>query len=149
MRVPDFANLLNFCPLISNRKSCGPRLASVGRWGWVGQGGGGVGWRGSGNLGVNVVLWASISKPTTFIYLAFEKKTKKKQKKQTHSYTWSSKMLTHSYTALWLLYPFMLVVRQILIHWIPREQAPLTKLWAKNYTRMSEKWGLSHTNQEK
>ena len=47
---------------------------------------------------------ASISKPTPHIYLAFEKK-------QTHSYTWSSEMLTYSYSALYLL----LVVRQIYI----------------------------------
>ena len=38
---------------------------------------------------------ASISKPTPFIYL----------KKRTHSYTWSSKMLTYSYTAFWFFIP--------------------------------------------
>ena len=41
---------------------------------------------------------ASVSKPTPFIYLDFEKNNK-----QTHSYTWSPKMLTYSYTAVWFL----------------------------------------------
>ena len=52
-----------------------------------GEGGVGMGWR----TGVQ----ASISKPTSFIYLAFEKMAG-----PTHSYTWSSKVLTYSYTAL-------------------------------------------------
>ena len=56
----------------------------------VGGGGGGEGGNG-GKYGTGVQ--ASISKFTPFIYLAFEK--------QTHSYTCSSKMLTHSlFTAL-------------------------------------------------
>ena len=46
----------------------------------------------------------------------------------------------------------LLVIRQITqsIQWIPREQAAskkLRKIYV--YTEMSEKWGVSHTNQEK
>ena len=75
-------------------------------------------------------------------------------KKRTHSYSWSSEMLTYSYTALWFFCThFLLVVRQIpqSIHWIPREQAVSKNLWANicAYTRMSEMWGLSHRNPEK
>ena len=54
------------------------------------EGGGGVGRELGGNCGMGVR--ARISKPTPFIYLAFEKST--------HSYTRSSKMLTYSYTGL-------------------------------------------------
>ena len=57
-------------------------------------GGGGVN---EGNCGMGVR--ASISKPTQFIYLTL--------KKRTHSYTRSSEMLTHLYTALCFLYPFI------------------------------------------
>ena len=53
-------------------------------------GGGGGGGRNGGNCGTGVR--ANISKPTPFIYLAFEK--------QTHSYTLSPEMLIYSYTAL-------------------------------------------------
>ena len=57
-----------------------------------------------GNLGVIVV---PVCKPV-FRNLPYSYTWPlKKNKKQTHSYTWSSKMLTHSYTALWLLYPFI------------------------------------------
>ena len=79
-----------------------------------GGGGGGVGGGGGrqgvggGELGGNcgTGVRASISKPTPFpfIYIAFEK--------QTHSYTRSSEMLTHSYTALFCTH-LLLVVRQI------------------------------------
>ena len=76
-------------------------------------------------------------------------------KKQTHSYTWSSKMLTYSYTALWFfLYSFLLVVRQISqsIHVWYQEDKQARKISERKkcaYTRMSEKWGLSHRNPEK
>ena len=100
-----------------------------------GEGGGGGG---GGNLGVNVSQYFEtypIHIPGLWIY------------------TWSSEMLT-SYTALWFLYPFMPVVRQIYqsVHWIPREQAISTNLWAKKYTHLpgfQKKWGLSHTNRIK
>ena len=80
-----------------------------------------------------------------------------------HSYTWALKKRTHSYTwyliiqnvDLFIYCPLifctrlLLVVRQIsqLVLWIPREQAASKNLCA--YTRMSEKWGLSHRNPEK
>ena len=50
-----------------------------------------------GNCGTGVQ--ASISKPTQFIYLAFEK--------MDPSYTWSSEMLPYSCTAFWLLRQFI------------------------------------------
>ena len=59
-----------------------PRRGIEGGGGWV------------GNLGV-IVVWVcepEFRNLPHFIYLAFEKST--------HSYTWSSKMLTYSYTGL-------------------------------------------------
>ena len=76
------------------------------------------------NFGTGVP--ASISKPTPFIYLAFWP-----LKKRTHSYTWSSKMLTYSYTALWFLNPVITQISQS-IHVIPRRLAASKNLWAKN-----------------
>ena len=69
-----------------------------------GEGEGGEGVRGRGRVTCGVImvrvgLRANISKTTPFIYLAL--------KKQTRSYTWSSEMLTYSYTALRFLYPFI------------------------------------------
>ena len=68
----------------------------------VGVGGGrGVGGGGGGINGIKcgTGVRTSISKPTSFIYMTFEKRT--------HSYTWSSETLTYSYSALWFLYPFI------------------------------------------
>ena len=78
----------------------------------VGGGGGG----GGCNLGVILVrVYESVFQnlPDSYIWPL---------KKRTRSYTWSSKMLTYSYTALWFLYPFLLVITQISqsMHVIPR-----------------------------
>ena len=112
------------------------------------MGGGGGGWGAAGNLVVIVVRVCEQefrNLPHSYTWPL---------KKLTYSYTWSSKMLTYSYTAFWLVYSFIARSRQISqsIHWIPREQAASNNLWSKRiyaYTRMSEKWSLSHTNQEK
>ena len=82
-----------------------------------------------------------------------------------HSYTWPVKKTDpfiyliirnvdlFIYCPLIFCTHLLLLVRQIShwIHWIPREQAASKNLWAKicAYTRMSEKWGLSHRNPEK
>ena len=109
----------------------------------------GGGWGGGGKLGVNcgAGVRAKISKPTPFIYLAFEKRT--------HSYTWSSKMLTYSYIVLWFFYTHLLLVvdkyRSQFIEY--KENKQRQKIYERInthiYTGMPEKWGLSHTNLEK
>ena len=105
------------------------------------------GGRGVGGNGDNcgTCVRASISKPTPFIYLAFEKT-------DPFIYLVIRNADLFIYCPLIFLYPFI-AGRQISqsIHWIPREQAASKNLWAKifAYTRMSEKWGLSHKNPEK
>ena len=91
---------------------------------------------------------ASISKPTPFIYLTFEKK-------QTHSYIWSSTMLTYSYTALWVffvpIYCWLLdkYHSQFIEYQENKQPRKISQRKICAYTRMSEKWGLSHWNPKK
>ena len=73
-----------------------------------------------------------------------------------HSYTWSSKMLTYLYTALWFFvvqYPFFagcytnITYNSCNTKRISSLEKSLWKIY--DYTRMSEKWGLSLRNPEK
>ena len=64
-----------------------------------------------------------------------KKKTKKKKKKRANSYTWSFEVMTCSYTVLWFsipIYCWSLDKTLQSIHWIPRKEAALKNLWAKN-----------------
>ena len=79
---------------------------------------------------------ASISKPTPFIYLVFEKKW-------THSYTRSSEMLTHSYTTRWFFVPiYCWYLDKYCSQFIEyqKNKQPKKSL-SEKYTGMSEKVG--------
>ena len=71
------------------------------------------------------------------------------------SYTWSSKTLTHSYTALWFFfwptYCWLLdKYRSQFIEYQENKQPRKISEWKIcAYTRMSEKWSLLHRNSEK
>ena len=98
-----------------------------------------------GNFGTGVR--ASISKPTPFIYLAFEKRT--------HSYTWSSKMLTYSYTALWFFEPIFFAgyYTNITVNSCNTKRiSSLQNSLSEKYVHIpgcQKKWSLSHRNPEK
>ena len=97
-------------------------------------------------MGVRASIW----KPTPFKYLAFEKTDQ-------FIYLLIQNVDLFIYCPLIFCTHLLLVVRQISqsVHWIPREQAASKSLLANNmciyqvYTRLSEKWGLSHRNPEK
>ena len=74
------------------------------------------------------------------------------KKKQTHSYTRSS--LTHLYTALWffvLIYCWYLhkYCSQFIEYQENKQPRKISERKICTYTWMSEKWGLSYTNEEK
>ena len=89
---------------------------------------------------------ASISKPTPFIYLAFGKK-------DPFIYLIIQNVDLFIYCPFIFCAHLLLFVRQISqsVHWIPKEQAlrKISEWKICAYTRMSEKWGLSHRNPEK
>ena len=119
--------------------------------GWWGGG------RGKGEWGNLVVIMervcgvrASVSKPTPFIYLTFEKNPKKTKKKKTKRiHTLSSEMLTYL-----ILYQFIAGSQTNIevIHWILREQAASKNHWAKKYVHIpgcQKSGAFAHTNDEK
>ena len=98
-----------------------------------------------GNFGAGVP--ASISKPTPFIYLAFEKT-------DPFIYLIIQNVDLIIYCPLIFCTHFLLVITHISqsIHVIPRGLAASKNLWAKTYVHIYQdvrKWGLSHTNPEK
>ena len=74
-------------------------------------------------------------------------------KKWTHSYTWSSKMLTYLYTVLWFFVPIYCCLldkyhSQFTEYQENKQPRKISERKICAYTRMSEKWGLSHRNPE-
>ena len=113
----------------------------------VGGGGGGGGWWG-GNLGVILVR---VSEP---VFQNLPHSYTWPLKKRTHSYTCSSKMLTCSYTALWFFVPIFCWLlhkyhSQFMLYQEDKQPRKISERKICAYTRMSEKWGLSHRNPEK
>ena len=75
-------------------------------------------------------------------------------KKWTHSYTWSSKMLTYSYTAHWFFVPIYCWLldkyhSQFIEYQENKQPRKISERKICIYTKLSEKWGLSHRNPEK
>ena len=106
-------------------------------------GGGGVGVTGVVNCGTGVR--ASISKPIPFIYLAYE--TNGRSHILDHPKCWLIHILTFDCFCTHL---FLVKYRsQFIKYQVYKQPRKISKRKICAYTRMSEKWGLSHRNPEK
>ena len=81
------------------------------------------------------------------------KKFKRSLGKRTHSYTRSSEMLIYSFTALGFFIPIYCwwlkkYSSQFVEYQENKQPRKISERKIYTYTGMSEKWGLSHTNQE-
>ena len=113
-----------------------------------GWGRGGVGRGVRGNLGV-IVVWVCES-----VFQNLPHSYTWPLKTRTHWYTRSSEMLTYSYTVLWSFVPIYCWLSdkyhsQFIEYQENKQPRKISERKICEYTRMSEKWGLSHRNPEK
>ena len=106
------------------------------------------GGEGRGNLGV-IVVWVCES-----VFQNLPHSYTWPLKTRTHWYTRSSEMLTYSYTVLWFFVPIYCWLSdkyhsQFIEYQENKQPRKISERKICEYTRMSEKWGLSHRNPEK